>query len=132
MRLLWQHIMFTQIRNCSVKFWLLPLLSTSHWVWDVKENKWIFEWLGIEKIIFSLTLDNASTNDVLIKTLKSELVLQNSLVCNGEFLHVHFCAHHIKLVFFTSVEHPNLFTGKCKRWRSSYQRYGKKDDGKVW
>jgi len=53
---------------------------------------------GIEKRIFSLTLDNASTNDVLIKTLKSELILQNSLVCDGEFLHIRCCAHNNLIV----------------------------------
>ena len=45
-----------------------------------------------------MTLDNASTNDVLIKTLKSELLLQNFLVCDGEFFHVRCCAHILNLI----------------------------------
>jgi len=45
-----------------------------------------------------LTLDNASTNDVLIRTLKSELLLQNSLVCDGEFMHIRCCAHILNLI----------------------------------
>jgi len=45
-----------------------------------------------------LTLDNSSTNDALIKTLKSELVLQNSLVCDGELLHVLCCAHILNFI----------------------------------
>jgi len=52
----------------------------------------------IEKRIFSLTLDNASTNYVLIRTLKSEFLLQNSLVCIGEFLHIRCCAHILNLI----------------------------------
>ena len=38
----------------------------------------LHDW-GIEKKIFSITLDNASANDVLQKTLKSQLVLQKVL-----------------------------------------------------
>ena len=45
-----------------------------------------------------MTLDNASTNDVLIRTLKSELLLQNSLVCDGEFMHIRCCAHILNLI----------------------------------
>jgi len=45
--------MLTQIGNCALNFELLPLPSTSHWLWAVKENKWIFAWLGNwEKSIF--------------------------------------------------------------------------------
>jgi len=57
----------------------------------------------IEKRIFSLTLDNTSTNNILIKTLKSELVLQNYLVCDGEFLHICCCAH-FKLDYARRIE----------------------------
>jgi len=61
-----------------------------------KINRILHDW-GIEKIIFSLTLDNASNNDVFIKTLKSQFVLQNSLVCDGEFLHMCCCRHILNL-----------------------------------
>jgi len=40
-----------------------------------KINGFLDDW-GIEKIVFSLTLDNAYTNDVLIKTLISELLFK--------------------------------------------------------
>jgi len=43
-------------------------------------------------------LDNASTNDVLVKSLKSQLVFQNSLICGGEFFHVHYCAYISNLI----------------------------------
>jgi len=62
-----------------------------------KINGFLRDW-GIEKMIFSLTFDNAYTNDVLIKTLKSELLLQNDLVCDGDFLHVRCCAHIVNLI----------------------------------
>ena len=53
---------------------------------------------GIEKKIFSITLDNAFSNDVLQKTLKSQLVLQKGLACDGEHFHVHCCAHILNLI----------------------------------
>jgi len=43
-------------------------------------------------------LDNASSNDVLVKTLKHNLVLQNSLLCDEEFFHVRCCAHILNLI----------------------------------
>jgi len=62
-----------------------------------KINEFLHEW-GLEKKIFSITLDNASSNDVLVKTLKEKLVLQNSLLCDGEFFYVHCCAHILNLI----------------------------------
>jgi len=45
-----------------------------------------------------MTLDNASANDVLQNTLKCQLLLQNSLICGGEFFHVRCCAHILNLI----------------------------------
>uniref|UniRef100_A0A0R0KFT3 HAT C-terminal dimerisation domain-containing protein n=1 Tax=Glycine max TaxID=3847 RepID=A0A0R0KFT3_SOYBN len=57
----------------------------------------LHDW-GIEKKIFSITLDNASANDVLQKTLKSQLVLQKGLVYDGEHFHVHCCVNILNLI----------------------------------
>ena len=62
-----------------------------------KINEFLHEW-GLENKIFPITLDNASSNDVLVKTLKEKLVLQNSLLCDGEFFHVCCCAHILNLI----------------------------------
>ena len=40
---------------------------------------------GIDGKIFSLTLDNASSNDSMQNILKDMLNLQNGLVCDGDF-----------------------------------------------
>jgi len=53
---------------------------------------------GIEKKIFSITLDNAFANDVLQNTLRSQLLLQNGLICGGEFFHIRCCAHILNLI----------------------------------
>jgi len=64
-------------------------------------SKKIYEFLQdweLEKKIFSITLDNASANDVLQNTLRSQLILQNGLICGGELFHVRCCAHILNLI----------------------------------
>ncbi|CAO2189187.1 unnamed protein product, partial [Urochloa humidicola] len=53
----------------------------------------ILRWY-IEKKMFSLSLDNASTNEVAVKDIISELKKYSPLVCDGIFFHVR-CANHI-------------------------------------
>ncbi|KAA8538472.1 hypothetical protein F0562_027982 [Nyssa sinensis] len=55
------------------------------------------EW-GIEKKVFSLTLDNAKYNDGLIDVLKRHLSLTDTLFCSGEFFHVRCGAHILNLI----------------------------------
>ena len=53
---------------------------------------------GIERKLFSLTLDNASSNDCFVELLKSQLNLKNALLRDGEFFHVRCCAHILNLI----------------------------------
>jgi hypothetical protein len=50
------------------------------------------EW-RIDKNVFSITLNNASTNDLCVKKLKLKLNIKNSLLYEDEFFHMHCCAH---------------------------------------
>jgi hypothetical protein len=50
------------------------------------------EW-GIETKVFSITLDNAYSNDVAADLLKQQLNIKKALVCFGEFFHLRCCAH---------------------------------------
>lgn len=54
---------------------------------------------GIEKV-FSITLDNASSNDKAISILKDRLLQKNNdaLMMNGEFMHIRCCAHILNLI----------------------------------
>ncbi|CAN1798263.1 Putative AC9 transposase [Linum perenne] len=54
------------------------------------------EW-GIDKV-FSVTVDNASSNDTVIQHIKSLFDNRNTSVCDGQFLHVRCVAHIINLV----------------------------------
>ncbi|XP_043705394.1 zinc finger BED domain-containing protein RICESLEEPER 2-like [Telopea speciosissima] len=53
---------------------------------------------GIEKKLFSITLDNASANLSLIDHLKRNLVLKKALMCDGDFFHNRCCAHILNLI----------------------------------
>ncbi|KAK7261864.1 hypothetical protein RIF29_28187 [Crotalaria pallida] len=55
------------------------------------------EW-NIEKKIFSITLDNATSNDTLVTILKHKLDDKNGLVAGGEFFHVRCSAHILNLI----------------------------------
>ncbi|XP_025652376.1 zinc finger BED domain-containing protein RICESLEEPER 2-like [Arachis hypogaea] len=52
----------------------------------------------IDKKIFSITLDNASSNDTCVEHLKSTLDVHGSLLCDGEFFHVRCSAHILNLI----------------------------------
>nr|GME04505.1 zinc finger BED domain-containing protein RICESLEEPER 2-like [Ipomoea batatas] len=53
---------------------------------------------GIEKKMFSLTLDNASNNDSMQDILKDQLTMHDSLLCDGEFFHIRCSAHILNLI----------------------------------
>lgn len=57
----------------------------------------LVEW-NIEDKLFSCTLDNASSNDLFVDTLKYQLNLKDALFLNGEFFHVRCCAHILNLI----------------------------------
>jgi hypothetical protein len=56
----------------------------------------IQEW-GIESKLFSITLDNACSNDLFVGHLKDQLNIKKALVCFGEFFHLRYCAHILNL-----------------------------------
>ena len=48
--------------------------------------------------MFSLTLDNATSNDSMQDTVKTQVLLSNDLLCGGEFFHVRCAAHILNLI----------------------------------
>lgn len=61
------------------------------------------EW-GLERKVFSITLDNASANDNMQKNLTHRLQSGNGLLCEGKFLHVRCCAHILNLIVKKGLE----------------------------
>jgi len=46
----------------------------------------------------SITLDNAYANNTPQDTLKTHLNVQRNLLYDGDFFHIHFCAHTLNLI----------------------------------
>ena len=53
---------------------------------------------GIEKKVFSITVDNAGNNDTMQEIVKSQLVLRDDLLCKGDFFHVRCAAHILNII----------------------------------
>ncbi|GAB4833632.1 hypothetical protein Ancab_039952 [Ancistrocladus abbreviatus] len=62
----------------------------------------LLEW-GIEKVM-TITVDNASSNDVAISYLKKKIINWRGIVLNGEFLHMRCVAHIINLAVNDSLK----------------------------
>ncbi|XP_077226251.1 zinc finger BED domain-containing protein RICESLEEPER 2-like [Tasmannia lanceolata] len=57
----------------------------------------LYDW-NIDNKVFSITLDNCTTNDVVIREMLKVFHSKKSLISNGEFLHVRSCAHILNLI----------------------------------
>ncbi|XP_027083792.2 zinc finger BED domain-containing protein RICESLEEPER 2-like [Coffea arabica] len=55
------------------------------------------EW-GIEHKIYSISVDNASNNDVTVRILRDDISRSKKLLCDGKLFHVRCCAHILNLV----------------------------------
>ncbi|KAL5563222.1 hypothetical protein UlMin_032969 [Ulmus minor] len=92
----------------------------------------LHDW-GIDKV-FCVTVDNASSNDVALKKLKSDLQeKKRGLVLDGEMFHMRCCAHILNLVVCdglkeishdiscirNAVRYPRSSTVRLKRFKES-------------
>ena len=48
--------------------------------------------------VLTLIVDNATSNDVAILLLKKRLTSWNSLIMNGDYVHVRCCAHILNMI----------------------------------
>lgn len=54
---------------------------------------------GIDDKVFTITVDNAKSNDSTIRILKDDFELRNVLLIGGQLFHVRCCAHVTNLLF---------------------------------
>ncbi|KZV51617.1 hypothetical protein F511_24990 [Dorcoceras hygrometricum] len=64
----------------------------------------LFNSWGVQRKVFTITLDNAAANYVFVGLLRDTLGLNCSLVSGGEFLHVRCCAHILNLIWQCSKD----------------------------
>ncbi|KAA0060372.1 putative transposase [Cucumis melo var. makuwa] len=104
----WEH--FIKVEGCDPKY---PRAACKHcgasYACDSKRNanhkgdtigraieKCLEGW-GIDRL-FTVTIDNASSNDVVIAYLVKKFKGRNGLVLDGEFIHIRCCAHILNLI----------------------------------
>ena len=114
------------------------MVLTGHFLYkDWKLNKWVLnfvhvppphrgidisdalykcfqEW-DIEKKIYSISMDNASSNDNAIKNLRRIFEIDRKLLCDGRLFHVRCCAHILNLIAQDGLETIKSVIKKCER-----------------
>ncbi|KAK8259881.1 hypothetical protein V6Z12_D13G084900 [Gossypium hirsutum] len=108
---------------------------TAHWVdKDWKLQKRIIRFRALfppydglniadELKIFSITLDNASYNDVMVSCLKNRFRANRAILCDGAFFQVRCCAHILNLIVKAGLELADDVVCKIRngiRWNSTY------------
>ena len=74
------------------------------------------EW-EIENKLFSVILDNASSNDVFVDILRTQLSIRKALICDGGFFHLHCCAHIYNLIVQDGLKEIDIVP---TRWNSTF------------
>ncbi|XP_052882252.1 zinc finger BED domain-containing protein RICESLEEPER 2-like [Gossypium arboreum] len=82
-------------------------------------EKCLLNW-GIDKL-FTVTVDNASSNDVAIGYLRKKLNPQGGLVQNGKYLHMRCMAHILNLIVVEGLKEMNKSV-ECVRGAVRYVR----------
>ena len=65
--------------------------------------------------IFTLTVDNASSNDVAISYLKEATNMRKCTILGNEFVHVRCCAHILNLIVTDGLKHHNKSIDRVRR-----------------
>ncbi|XP_076960885.1 zinc finger BED domain-containing protein RICESLEEPER 2-like [Bidens hawaiensis] len=73
----------------------------------------LVEW-GIEKKIFGVTLDNASSNDAFIRLLREQLNTKAPLVSKVDLFHLRYCAHILNLIVQDGLKEIDDFVYKVR------------------
>ncbi|XP_031273207.1 zinc finger BED domain-containing protein RICESLEEPER 2-like [Pistacia vera] len=85
-----------RLHRCILNFVLLPPPWTGIAIAD-DIFKCLMGW-GIKNKVYTISVDNASSNDVTIKVLKENFEVSGKLLCRGKLFHVRCCAHILNLI----------------------------------
>ncbi|KAK8279060.1 hypothetical protein V6Z12_D09G086100 [Gossypium hirsutum] len=77
---------------------------------DLCLSQWV-----IDKKIFSITLGNASYNDVMVSCLKNRFRANRAILCYGAFFQVRCCAHILNLIVNAGLELADDVVGICRK-----------------
>ncbi|XP_073225712.1 zinc finger BED domain-containing protein RICESLEEPER 2-like [Cicer arietinum] len=65
--------------------------------------------------VFSITVDNASSNDVGIKFMKKWMNARNCLLLNGEYIHMRCCAHILSLIVKEGLKDEDISITRIRK-----------------
>ncbi|XP_057788847.1 zinc finger BED domain-containing protein RICESLEEPER 2-like [Salvia miltiorrhiza] len=85
-----------QLQKMTFNFYDIPPPHTGIAI-SVMLQKCLAEW-GIEKKVWTLTVDNAANNDVVVRLLRDNLLFNGTLHLGGKIFHVRCCAHILNLL----------------------------------
>ena len=75
-------------------------------------EKCLLSW-GIDKV-FSITLDNASANDVAVNALKIKFGNKNGSILNGRYMHMRCVAHIVNLIVNDGLKDLNVSVARVR------------------
>ncbi|KAK5819605.1 hypothetical protein PVK06_024621 [Gossypium arboreum] len=73
--------------------------------------------------VFTITVDNASTNGVAIEYLRKKFNHRNASVANGKFIHMRCVAHILNLIVQYGIKDASVSVDRIRgamRWNSTY------------
>lgn len=94
-----------QLQKCIINFVELEPPHTGLVISDAISDC-ILEW-GIQDKVSTITLDNASSNDVAARSLMSNFQRRNKLHFKGMFFHIRCCAHVLNLMVQDGLQEIN-------------------------
>lgn len=71
---------------------------------------------GIEKKLFTITLDNASTNVSCVQILQNQLRSKGALVHDGILFHVRCCAHILNLIVQDGLKEIDVSVDRIREY----------------
>ncbi|XP_042405095.1 zinc finger BED domain-containing protein RICESLEEPER 3-like [Zingiber officinale] len=72
------------------------------------------EW-GIENKVFTIIVDNASSNDLAIRYMKDTIQRSRTLACKGNLFHIRCCAHILNLCIQDGLREIEDIIGKIRK-----------------
>ncbi|TYH00903.1 hypothetical protein ES288_A09G013800v1 [Gossypium darwinii] len=90
---------------------------TAHWVdenWKLQKRIIRFRAYFLHKKIFSITLDNASYNDVMVSCLKNHFRANRAILYDGAFFQVRCCAPILNLIVKAGLKLADDVVGKIR------------------
>jgi hypothetical protein len=69
----------------------------------------------------SISLDNASANDIAVDCFKKRTMANNDVICRNEFIHVRCCVHIINLIVHEGLKDVDDSIVRIRKYGEIYE-----------